>query len=879
MRSTTLIQWCTAWLLTAVMLSSPVVHSSETFWPGAKFSSDIPTLVEVLGHDHGEKISSPAELAHYLKALAGAAPERTRLVQYAESWEGRPLYYLAVGSRETIGRLDVIQRGMQRLADPRGTSESEAAALIEQLPAVVWLSYGVHGNEISSGDAALVLAHHLLAASDPTFNAIRDNVLVIIDPAQNPDGRARFVHHYQQHAGIEPAPSAIAAERREAWPGGRTNHYLFDMNRDWFALTQPETRGKVASLLEYYPLVHADIHEMGTNSTYYFPPPAKPFNPHITNQQKEGLDALGKGMAEIFDRFGFDYFTREVFDALYPGYGDTWPTLHGSLGMTFETASARGLAGRRRDGSLVTYRDGVHRHFLATVGTLKVAARDRQALLNRFYEFRRTALDDPRIYGVDITKNDESLVVGLAGRLERQGIEVFETTSELRMCGKTLSAGSMVVRADQPAGRLVRTLMDAESLMDADFLAEQERRRDKGLSVDLYDVLGWSLPALSNLETVSCDSRIRETSLMAWKDFNQVEAVPLAPLAYLVPWEGDASVRFLAGALRAGLTVHTSTIAFTQKGRSFGAGTLIVKRSDHGDGLHATISALAQQTRAEVISTETSWTESGSNFGSNHVRAIPSVNIALAWDEPTRSLSAGATRYWLEQKFGYPVTPVRTEHLRGKSLNDFHVVILPDGGNYERYLGKQGVAGLEAWVERGGVLIGLGRANRFLSSQELLATEREQRAGEGQDNSEDKGRPAGSTIASAEEYEAAIAPSVAEPFPLPGVILRAEVDRDHWLAAGLTPTLNFVVTGGDIYEPLKRDAGVNVVRFAAEESIAAGGHVWEDTRAQLAFKPVVMAAPHGRGHVIGITADPSFRGFLDGLSVLLGNAFLRAPAY
>ena len=261
------------------------------------------------------------------------------------------------------------------------------------------------------------------------------------------------------------------------------------------------------------------------------------------------------------------------------------------------------------------------------------------------------------------------------------------------------------------------------------------------------------------------------------------------------------------------------------------------------------------------------------------MRAIPSVNIALAWDEPTRSLSAGGTRYWLERKFGYPVTPVRTEHLSGEPLNDFHVVILPDGGNYERYIGERGVAGLKAWVERGGVLIGLGRANRFLSSQALLATEREQGAGEGQEKSNDEARPAGSKLASAEDYEAAIAPSVAEPFPLPGVILRGEVDRDHWLAAGLKPTLNFVVTGGDIYEPLKRNAGVNVVRFAEEDAIAAGGHVWEDTRAQLAFKPVVMAAPHGKGHVIGITADPSFRGFLDGLSVLLGNALLRAPAY
>ena len=247
-------------------------------------------------------------------------------------------------------------------------------------------------------------------------------------------------------------------------------------------------------------------------------------------------------MAEIFDRFGFDYFTREVFDALYPGYGDTWPTLHGSLGMTFETASARGLVGKRSDGSLVTYRDGVHRHFLATVGTLTVAARDRQALLERFYAFRRAALDDPRVYGVDLVQNDASLVRGLASRLERQGIEVFETTSELRLCGKTLSAGSLVVRAGQPAGRLVRTLMDVESPMDADFLAEQERRREKGLSVDLYDVLGWSLPALSSLEMVSCDARVREASLMAWKGLNEARLFRLRRLP--ISSHGRATPRF-----------------------------------------------------------------------------------------------------------------------------------------------------------------------------------------------------------------------------------------------------------------------------------------------------------------------------------------------
>lgn len=866
-------------VLAVSLLSASQIRANEPFWPDAKFSSDVPTLRATLGYDHGEKITSPADIVRFLEALAEAAPDRTRLVQYAESWEGRPLHYFAVGSSDTINQLDKIKRGMQQLANPRGISESEAEALIEQLPAIVWLSYGVHGNEISSADAALLLAYYLLADGDTTFDSIRDNVLVIIDPAQNPDGRARFVQHYQQHAGIEPASSAIAAERREAWPGGRTNHYLFDMNRDWFALTQPETLGRVKSMLEYYPLVHADIHEMGTNSTYYFPPPAQPFNPHITAQQKAGFDALGRGMADVFDRFGFDYFTREVFDALYPGYGDSWPTLHGSLGMTFETASARGLSGQRSDGSIVTYRDGVHRHFLATVGTLVVAAKDRKKLLDRFFEFRRTALADRRVYGLSLTRNDPHLLDQLSNRLQRQGIEVSAARKDVRLCGASVPKGSLLVRAGQPAGRLVRTLMDAESPMEVEFLREQERRRKKNLSVDLYDVLGWSLPALSNLDMVSCEADLGNADLMAWASPHKAAPIEGPALAYLIPWGGSASAHFLSSALQAGLSVHTSTYPFTQKGREFGEGTLIVKRSDNDLDLHTKVSRVARQTGAEVVATETSWTESGSNFGSSNVQKIPRVRIALAWDEPTKSLSAGATRFWIEQKFGYPVTPVRTEHLKEGPLDDFHVVILPDGGDYERYLDKSGVERIKSWVGRGGVLVGFGRANRFLSEQSLLATTREYRA-----NSDDAGekktvRPVGSELASLEEYEAAIQPSRAEPTPLPGVILRAEVDRDHWLAAGLAQSLNFIVTGGDIYQPLRLGDGVNVVRFAEQTLMSSGGHVWQDTRQQLAFKPVVMAATLGKGQVIGMTADPSFRGFMDGLTVLMGNMLFRGPAY
>ncbi len=860
-----------------ILLPLNLLAATPTFWPEGQLSTDIPSLVDTLGHDHGEAISTPAELSQYLRALAAAAPDRTRLVQYATSWEGRPLVYLVIASEENIARLDKIKSMMQRIANPAGLEPATAASLIDDLPAIVWLSYGVHGNEISSGDAALVLARHLLASNAAAFESIASNTVVVIDPAQNPDGRARFVQHYQQHAGLVPSPSPIAAERREAWPGGRSNHYLFDMNRDWFALSQPETRGRVANLLEFYPLVHVDVHEMGTNSSYYFPPPAKPFNPHLTESQRNGLEMLGEGIAAQFDRFRFDYFTREVYDALYPGYGDSWPAFQGALGMTFEMASARGLAGERDDGSIVTYRDGVLRHFVATVGTLLTASANRERLLRDFLAFRQAGMRDDQIYGFALDTNDPAMVYRLGEKLRLQGIVVEQATDTVRMCGKSLAAGSLVVRAGQPAAQLVRTLLDKESTPAAAYIAEQERRRKKGLSVELYDVLGWSLPAAYSLDMTTCAGTIRG-SLTAFEAAPDVDAPIEAGLAYLVPWGSRASALFLTAALRSGLVIHTSTRSFVQQGKTFPAGTLIVKNSDNGNDVHQQVVDIIATTHALVVATDSSWTDDGSNFGSQHVRRVSPPRIALAWDEPTRSLSTGATRYFLEQELGYPVTPVRTTDLGSRYLEAFDVLILPDGGNYKARLNS---ASLVAWVKQGGTLIGFSRALRFLAEEELLATKREKRAGDTEKPAkEDKeDLVAGTVLADADEYAGAIAPDDARPDEIPGVLMRGISDEDHWLTSGISRPLNFMIEGVDVYSPLKLDEGVNAVRFAAADDLVAGGYLWEENLRQWAYKPAVMVQGHGEGHVIGFVGDPTFRAFMNGLDVLLVSAVFRATAY
>lgn len=872
----------------------PTAHAAVAPWPDADYDPAVPTLENVVGHAPGERITSPGDALRYLRALAGAAPDRTRLVEYARSWEDRPLVYLLVGSPARIAELDRIKAGMQRLANPRDLPTREADELIASLPAVVWLAYGVHGNEISSTDAALLTAYHLLAArGDERLDALEGEYLVGIDPMQNPDGRARFVQHYRQNFGLQPAGDAIAAERREPWPGGRTNHYLFDMNRDWVPLTQPEVRGRVAVFQQFWPLVHVDLHEMGTDSTYYFPPPARPWNPHITATQRAMLETYGETIARWFDRFDFTYFNRAVYDAYYPGYGDSWPTLQGSVGMTFEMASARGLVGRRRDGSLVTYGDGVQRHFVASLATIEAAATQRTTFLENFLRYRRSALAGAHggaaEYLLPLT-GDASAVRRLADLLVEHGIEVRRLQTPATACRTALAAGSFIVAGRQPAGRLVRTLLEQDSPMDPDFLAQQEQRRAQGRPAQLYDVLGWSLPAMYGVEVMPCDQSVADTVVHQRGQAPATGDVAPTDVAWLVAWGSRAAGRFLAGALREGLVLRSSDQAFELQGRTWPRGTLVLRPADNPAQapamLLAEVRSLAAASGATVVATSTGFTREGPSFGSRSMRTLRAPRIALAWDEPTRSYAAGNTRFVLERQFGYPVVPVRTPDLARPEMARFDVLILPDGRDYAGVLGKRGVEALQQWVRRGGVLVATGAdavgslagpdMDLLATAPELLADDTGADGGKGDDGG--AGPVSGVLIADESEYLAAIAAPAPRPDPLPGVLLRTEPDPEHWLTAGVG-AVNFLVEGRDVFRPLTRDAGTNAMRFAARGALPAGGHVWAENQAQWAFKPAVMVTEAGDGVVIGFAADPNFRAALDGANVLFLNAVLRAPAY
>ena len=869
----------------AALLGAALISNAAAAQPSpleARYDAAIPGAEAALGHAFGEEITPPEDAVDYLYTLAEAAPDRMRVVEYARSWEDRPLAYGVIARPDIMARMDAIQADLARLADPRGLSDEARDRLIAETPAVVWLSYGVHGDEISSTDAGLRTAYHLLAAqNDPLVEQILDETIIIVDPTQNPDGRNRFVQSFAQSRGLAPEGLRYAAEHDQPWPGGRMNHYLFDLNRDWFAMSQPETIGRVAAMQEWWPVVVVDAHEMGGDSTYFFPPSAEPFNPQIVQSQRTGQEIIGRTNASWFDRLGYRYFTREIFDAFYPGYGDMWPTLHGAVAMTYEQASARGLVWRRNDGSTLTYGDGVERHFVASLATAQAVAENRRRFLTDFADFRASAASStsgPQAVVFSRTANRWG-AERLARLLARQGVEVSEVSGNV--CGANLSEGGFLVRFDQPAGRLARTLMEEDTPLPAAFMAEQEARRARGLNHQLYDVTAWSLPLMFNVEATSC-----RRAPSAGQPVDPDAAIPAgmasdAAFGYAVPWADAGQARLIAHLAREGVAVRVTDTAFRAGGVSYPRGTAVIRRSDNEADLDAVIARLAADSGARVSGLQSSWVEEGPNLGSGSFNLVPGMRIAMAWGEGVSPYSAGATRYVLERRYGLPVTIIRAGTLGRADLSGFDALILPEEGRggYGSELGD-GEA-IREYVEEGGVLITLGSATRWASGPDvdLVPTRRERAAEDGPASAPGEARSVDATVLenAAEAFEAET-PSGGRPDSVPGALVRVLADPDNWMSAGYEDGAAALVGGSDIYAPTSRAAAGTALRFAGADELVESGYLWEENRAQLAFKPFVITDRVGSGHVVAFTQATTTRAYLEGLDLLLLNAIVLGSA-
>ena len=872
------------------------------FFPETEYDQSVPTLEKVVGFSWGEGITTHAEVEAYLKALAGSS-HRARLFTYGKTWEGRSLYYLVIGSEERLEKLEEIKSDLRAFAHSLSLGEQRGKELLVKLPVVTWIAGTIHGNEPSGCDAVLFLAYHLLAArGDSLADLILSRSLVVLDPLQNPDGHDRFAYYSRGTSGRWPAGDPQAAERQEQWPGGRTNHYLFDMNRDWFAMTQAETVGKVAAYREWYPHVFIDLHEMETDRDYYFPPTAPPINRLLPPEQVKWFDRFGRNNATWFDRFSFKYCTREMFDAYFPGYGCTWPSMNGSIGMTYEEASSRGLLVERQDETMLPYRETVRHHAVASLSTCQYAAENSDKILSDYLAIRKPPLNVPRTRAYLIAPEpDQSKARKLAGILLKQGIKVEEAATGFE-CRSLVSsdkrkverlvfpAGTYIVPACQEAFALLSNLLEPEVEMDDAFIAEQERRLAAGLGDQVYDITAWSLPVLYG---VAC----YRTETLPPGEYRPVEeAVPAhkpevsaAGLAYILDGRENAAMAALADLLRRKVRVLSSDLPFTQGGKKFSRGSLIVPVKENGKDLPELIVEIEKEHGVEFYATSSGWMTEGVNFGSPNVHYLPSPKVILAWDEPTHSYSAGWCRYVLERQFGVPVTAVKAEDIGNVRLDKYNVLILPHGWEYSRKIEKYSLEKIKRWISDGGTIIGIEGGTAWFadSTVGILKASREYRldqdtlaAGKPAVREERGTRVPGIEIKNRADFLKFLTAEKTEPMGVPGVLMRVRLDPDHWLSSGYDSTAVAFAEGGYVFSPLKRSEGRNVAYFAEAENLLVSGHAWKGpSLKQMAFKPYLMYRQLGRGHVVGFTEEPNFRAVCDDIVRLFMNAVLLGPGH
>jgi hypothetical protein len=865
------------------------IPAKPPFWDEVAYDSAIPTHQSVLGYTPGERITTYDDMLRFFDALALAAPDHIKILDYGRSWEGRRLIVAIIGTPERLANIEGYIESVTRITNPDLPNRGDDVRMGD-LPASVWLQHGVHGNEISSTDAAMVTAYHLLAAPDLAQNqAILNNTLIFIDPLQNPDGRARFTSRYYATVGLTPSADPMSAEHNEPWPKGRSNHYLFDMNRDWLALTQPETQARVQVLNRFKPTIVIDLHEMDGDETYFFPPAPEPINPYMSQEQLENTRRIGQTIARRFDEQGIPYFTREVFDAFYPGYGDSWPTFYGASAATYEVGSARGDHYRQKNGRIKRYVDTIEQHVIASLATLEGAANHREAILDAFARYQLDAIqagkkDKEERFFLLTEQQNRAGRHRLATLMAQHGVRVEQSTEAFSACGVDYAEGTYIIDTAQPRGRFVKTTLTQQVDMSAGFIAEQERRRARKLPDEMYDVTAWSLPLMFGVRTAGCGKQFKVATQPVRAD------MPLAgtlgnkanAIAFILPWGDAAAVRFVAAALTADLPLKSADKAFVLNGQRYPAGSVIVPNPHLQPGITETVAHLAAETGANLVGVNSSWVTEGPSFGSEHTVDLLAPKIALLWDEPVSSLSAGSTRFIIERQMGYPVTAVRAAEIDWARMTDYQVFILPDG-DYGDTFSDEHTAKLKDWVANGGVLITLKGATAFAAQAGLLSTALEYKVQEDGASDEDKAADTpklpGTVIPDRAALLTGLDKADMDPDWIAGALVTVDVDTEHWLAAGIPAQVVALANGDAIFKPLTLDAGQNVGTYGDPETLLASGHLWPESKKQLAFKPFWMIEPADRGFVIGFTQDPTQRAYLDGLQILLANSVFRGSAH
>lgn len=908
-------------LAAAVALTAGLVaHQRFDFFPGGTYDSQVPTPDSVLGYPIGTYHTNYAGLERWLDAIRGN--ERVRIVRYGESVERRPLYLVIISSPANLARLEAVRQAMAGLADPRTLGDADAERLATSMPAVAWMNHANDGNESAAFESAIQTMYQLAAGTDETTTLILDRLVTIVNPAHNPESHERFVAWYNSvQVARDGTADPVAAEHHAPWGmSTNNNHYQIDLNRDAFFVSQQETRHLVKAFGEWNPVVFVDHH--GQTKNMFFPPPADAINLNVTKNQTDWMERYGAAIAGAFDRRGWSYYRRGRFDLFFAGFWDSWPTLNGSVGLTFETDGGgdKGLAWEREDRTILTLRDGVAHHHTGTMAVLRVTAEQKDQRLRDFYQFKKTAIDEgqrePMKQVVLLPGNDESRAAELVRVLRDQRIEVHRTTAPLRLAkahdyfggaagARDVAAGAYVIPMAQPQKRLAKALLELEPAFTPEFLENEERKKARAELVGerprdgFYDTTAWSLPLLFGVQAVwSEDAPSIPAGLVKTANLPPAGASPAGlergSYGYLFAGDEYASMRLAAQLLKEGFNLAVATEPFTAAGRPFSRGAILARVERNPPALHERIAALSGTVTVHPL--DSARVDAGPDFGEDPIVELKAPKIAVVTGEPTDDRSYGAAWFTLEQRLGLPFTAIRIEQLKEADLRRYATIVLPHGSPaaYQEALGESGLARLKRWTEDGGTLVLLKGATalatrkgvewtsatlkRHTAEIRLFFEEPAETVDRAQQEAGAEKRPQqGKETAAAESKKEQPPTREMDLVRTPGAILRVKIDPEHFLGFGYAADTAATVQSNYAFT-LSRN-GLNAAAFPDEGSLKLAGFMWPEARKALARTLFAWVEPAGRGQMILFAEDPNFRASQLSTLRMFFNAVVLGPTF
>lgn len=853
------------------------------FEKNLSYDPAISSPADFLGYELGERFTEYHQSVAYFKYLAEQS-DRITLNQYGETYEQRPLINLVVTSEENHSRIEEIRERHLRLMEPGFATSAEGQEVLANDPVFTSFSYNIHGNEASNTEAAMQVAYRLAAATDAETADVLANSVVIMYVCINPDGRDRYVYWINGASREQPGINPRDFEHYAPWPNGRTNHYWFDLNRDWIWGVHPESRGHTGEYLRWMPQVHVDYHEQGYNANYFTAPGATPRNLLLPDSYEAWSDTFGRANIDAFNQQGLMYFTRDRFDFFYPGYGSSYPSVMGAIGMLTEQGGiGAGRAITTDDGYILTLRQRVYDHYTTSVATIRTSAQAREALLKYSVDAWNPAQSKSPNKTFVIRQEEGGYFKDLQQMLLRQKIEFYQAKADFKLSDcldyrsgniglESFSAGDIIVPADQARHLFVHSIMERNMAIEDSVM---------------YDMATWSAPLAYNLDAYSSPNLVRvdkelvTAATASWSggvDNSLLEGY--IAYAYCLDWKQRWAPKALSALWNKGYRVRAAVSEFAYQGQTYSPGTLIILRGrnlEREDRMAADLREIAENTSTTFTAFPTGRMNEGFDLASSRNRPLDQPRVAMLVEPPFNTYTSGQVYFLFDQETEFPIDRIRTSAFAQTSMpkfgqrygytdiNDYDVLILPDANNLDRLFWQDQRSEINRWLQRGGVLVALEDAASFFTVAGKFGKEEMVKG-----NADTSEAVKYLTYDERERYRGLRR--------IPGSAINATVDTSHPLAFGVKPELYSLKLSTDALEPSTRLASVGVYQDAPSDMLAAG-YASPENLERLAGKTFAGVLNVGEGKIVYLVDNPHYRMFWRGASRMVQNAAFVLRAF